>query len=136
MGFEAPRKVYKLEFATEELAGLEVKVESLSIRDYVRMTELVSNVDSDKPEQEAIDDLLAGFLSCFVSWNLEQDGNPMPATIESMYSLKLDFILQIIMAWLGAIAGVSRPLPGGSPDGKQSEEEKLGLTNISQSQQS
>jgi hypothetical protein len=65
--------------------------------------------------------MLELFAEKLVSWNAEdEEGIPVPATMDGIRSQDLDLSLKIIDAWTDAIAGVSVPLPETSSAGQPS----------------
>jgi len=137
MGFKPPKKIYKLQFETEELDGLEVRARSMSIGQYGKLLKLFITFDSDSTDGAVVDKLFGEFSKCLVSWNVEdEDGSPVPTTLEGLKTQDMNFIMQIFMAWMKAISGVPAPLLGGSKNGATSQEQSLGLGAISQSRRS
>src|SRR5258706_50838 len=68
------------------------------------------------PELEAamdkVDGLFTRFAKSLRAWNLDDDdGEPVPETLDGVRSQDLDFILEITMAWMDAIASVDPTLP-------------------------
>lgn len=122
-GYVRQRRVYRLRFADEDLAGLVVSARSAPVRQFIGLARLAEMQDgSAKPEDmEKVDELLRGFADCLIDWNLQdEDGMPVPATLDGIYSQDVDFVLQIVFAWIEAIAGVSVPLGQPSSDGGRS----------------
>lgn len=127
-GYVRQRKVYRLRFEDEDMAGLVVQARSAPVGQFLGLTKLAElERGKVRPEDmEKVDGLFRGFAACLVDWNLEsEDGTPVPATLEGLYTQDIDFILQIIFAWIEAIAGVSGPLAAASSDGERSLEASL-----------
>ncbi|MGR6923083.1 hypothetical protein ACU635_53265 [[Actinomadura] parvosata] len=125
MGYKRPTKVYKLVFAEDDdMAGLEVRARSMStgaLLDMAPLLDLKLSASPTAEEMESIAELLEKFAQVLVSWNLEdEDGQPVPATLEGLLDQDIDFVIRIIMAWADAISGVPAPLPQTSPDGEPS----------------
>lgn len=125
MGYVRERRTYRLVFADEEYAGLEVVARSASVAAYRRIAELASKPFSMPPTTEdliEIDNLYAAFAEQLVSWNLEEldDGVtvPVPATLDGLQSQELPFAMAIILAWMEAVVGVSPPLDSRSSSGE------------------
>lgn len=135
MGFEAKKKTFKLVFADPEMAGLEVRAKSPAMDVFVGLTKL-ADLDTgtvsikDMPQ---IESLFEHFADCLISWNLEEDGVPVPTTKEGLYSQDLDFILEIIKAWVDAVASVPSPLGKPSGDGTQSPAVSIPMEPLSPS---
>lgn len=148
MGYQKKTKVYVLKFQDEELEGLVVKAKSVSIGS------LLGLIDASKlgrgslnPEDlSKLDGLFDTFASALLEWNLEnEDGEPVtfdPIKVDGVREtpreakarvLKeqdLDFALDLIMAWLDAIVGVTGPLGQQSSGGNQSPEEPINMETL------
>jgi hypothetical protein len=130
MGFKAKRKIYKLKFADEDLAGLEVMARSVSLGQMLDLSssEGVGKVDRDDAEQtNGMFDL---FVSALVSWNLEEedeDGNavPVPPTLSGLRAQDTEFAMSLVNAWAEAISSVSAPLAKPSNSGETPPEASL-----------
>lgn len=121
MGYKRKLKLYNLKF--EDHPGLEVTMKGLSIDGFMSLARQAAGMQGrdlaamEGPELEKamdqIDGLFTRFAKSLKTWNLEDDddGYPVPATLEGVRSQDLGFILEIIMAWMDAIASVDTPLP-------------------------
>jgi hypothetical protein len=141
MGFVRQSKTYRLTFEDPEFEGLEVRARSVPVGTLVELIGLASVVERGTgsltaDETKAVGQLFAGFGKALVSWNLEEpilddDGEPtgevrpVPATVEGLYSQDLEFVMQIISAWMEAVGGVAAPLGQRSADGAPSLEASL-----------
>jgi hypothetical protein len=124
VGYRVKRKVYKLVFADEEMAGLEVVARSMTTGQLIEL----NGKDSGHGAQSD------AFASALVSWNLEdEDGAPVPATLEGIRSLEVDFTLKIMNAWLDAVNGVSAPLDPSSSGGLPSVVGSIPMETLSAS---
>lgn len=131
MGFERKRKIFKLVFTgDEDLEGLEVYTRSLSVGQMLQLVKLADKagmvdgdpetVDTDKLSPEnvaAVEAMLGYFAKALKSWNLEDNGKPVPATLKGVQDQDLDFILRLIGEWMSAIGGVSPSLGKASSSG-------------------
>lgn len=138
-GYVRQRKVYRLRFADEDMAGLVVQARSAPVGQFLGLAKLAELKGGDFKSEDAakIDELFRGFAACLVDWNLEdEDGTPVPATLEGIYTQETDFVLQIIFAWIEAIAGVSVPLGPRSSDGGRSLEGSMPMETLSPNHQS
>ena len=110
----------------------------------------------------AADSLFATFARALRSWNLDdEDGRPVPAVygictesgkpklagnrckahaeqesdceFEGVIGQDLDFVLEITLAWMDAIASVDTPLPSPASSPGTSQESSLQLASSSQS---
>lgn len=118
MGFQRKRKVYKLDFSGTEYDGLEVKVGGLTTGEYLELITLSApGVDGGEDETSGMLKLLARHLK---SWNLEEDGEPVPATFEGLKANELPMNMAIVEAWTMALSSVpegteKKSVNGGSP---------------------
>lgn len=131
MGFTPPRKVYLLDFADTELDGLEVRAKSAPLS---MMLQLGASADSfnnvpdvaDVAEMDAARQLalVSGsmgqiravvdmYAQVLVGWNLtDDDGAPVPATVDGLLTLDPPHLMMIIRAWQQAVSAVP---PASSP---------------------
>ena len=139
MGYKRPTKVLKLNFEDPEMKGLVVRVKSVKLGKLLGLVKLVS-LDTEKltPEDLAlIDDVFQTFADSLVSWNVEDDDDqPVPPTLDGVYSQDLDFIMEIVAAWVDGLTGVSDPLAGRSRGGGTSQEASLPMEVLSPSRAS
>lgn len=108
-GYKRNPKIYKLVFdETTDYPGLEVQARTLSLGQLLD----ARTRDDDEDETKAMVDLFAERL---VSWNLlDEDEQPVPATIEGIRDQDDDLILAVINRWQAAMRGVPAPLESGS----------------------
>jgi len=112
VGFRVEPTHYKLNFADEDLAGLEVTARSLPIRDFLAIQRIAGEADTNPESAEQVLRKLAGVL---VSWNLEDEtGEAIPPTFEGLESQELPLVLRIFRAWMAAVADVPNRSPGNS----------------------
>lgn len=143
MGYKPKRTLYKLTFEDPDLAGLEVTARSISVDGLLGMIDMyeqAQGVDAQKftPEDvKLLTDLFARFVKVLASWNIEDDDDqPVPMTVEGLQSLELDFVMQLIEAWISGMVQAPPPLPGSSSSGATSPEASLALASQSQSLES
>ena len=118
MGYRRQRKVYKLVFADPDMDGLVVRVRSVSVGTFFALAKA--------DQQDAIEGLLDVFADALVDWNLEDDeGEPVPASLDGVRSQDVDFLMPIMRAWVDAIRQVPGPLGNGSSGGGRSLEASL-----------
>jgi hypothetical protein len=122
VGFQRQGRIYRLVWPEgHENHGLEVRVRALSIDDLSRiggMAELDLSRDNGPEALGALDDMLALFASKLVGWNIDDDqGEPVPATLAGVKAQDLDFVLELVDAWMTAAAGVAPPLSESSTGG-------------------
>lgn len=113
MGFQRKRKVYKLDFAGTEYDGLEVKVGGLTTGEWLELVGL-SGSDEDDGGKET-ERMLRFFADHLKSWNLEEDGEPVPTTFEGIVANDLSMNMTIINAWTSALQSVSEETEKKSP---------------------
>lgn len=136
MGYKR-KKIFLLRFADGDLEGLEVRVRSISIERFLELAPLLDMTMSGglTPEDiTGIRETLAAFADVLVSWNLEEeDGTPVPCTVEGLMDQDLRFVLGLMTAWAEEIAGVAAPLERPSPSGEPSPEASLPMEPLSPS---
>ena len=119
MGFKHQPKVFKLTFDDPDLAGLEVKVRSLSIAE-------VEDEDRKVFEQ---------FADALISWNLEdENGAILPPTLESVQNYPdYEFMSLLATTWVSAVTGVKEELGKDSDSGQQVPEGSIPMETLSPS---
>lgn len=138
MGFEVTRTVFVLQFEDPKWEGLEVKTRKPSMGKQFDMmkyrqlaqinTESLSGADTEKLRE--LFEFFAGFLD---SWNLTDNGVPVPCTAESLLDQEDDFILAVLNAWMGAVSKVPDPLEPRSNGGGQLEVASIPTETLSAS---
>lgn len=112
------RKQYKLIFKDDDLDGVEITVRSLSSGQLIELQDAQSSGLHEK--------LTSMFADKLVGWNVEdEDGTPVPGTLEGIRSMDLDFNNKVINAWTDAVVGVKAPLSPTSSDGQLSVEASI-----------
>lgn len=129
MGYKRNPKVYNLRFQDGDYTGLEVQVRSLSMGQLIAIR---TGKDEDgKDATEGVVELLAERI---VGWNLEdEDGTPVPPTLEAIKAEDHDLIEAIIEQWTTVVAGVKDPLPESSPSGEPSPVVSIPMEPLSES---
>lgn len=141
-GYIPPDTIYKLVF--EDHPGLVVRAASvpfgvvLELMDMAdQVTETTSIVDRERPADVAkagttIIKLFDQFVMALQDWNLrDRRGEPVPATLEGLHTQHLGFVLEIILAWLAAMAQVPDPLARRYSAGRQSAEPSIPMETLS-----
>ena len=132
MGYKVKKKLYKLIFADEDIASLEVVMTSAPMGDLLRLQQIDPKGAAKSPAE--FRELLEIFAGALLSWNLEDDDDqPVPITVDAFLAQDIDFIKDIIHAWTEAIAGVSVPLEGSSTSGGKSLEASIPMDAASPS---
>lgn len=121
MGFKVTRKVINLVFDDPGKEGLEIKAQSATIGEIITFVHLTDMVDEEARKQaNALTDLMDLFATRLISWNLEEeDGRPIAATRDGLYSLETDMATSIVLSWLEGVVGVSDPLSRPSKPGER-----------------
>jgi hypothetical protein len=137
MGFQRGRKLYALKWPEgHDNHGLEVNMRGLSVDQLVRVLRLTTQKNEDNLAA-IFSELFELFASKLDSWNIEDEGEPIPATKESVDMLAEDdpyWLFGIVLAWATAIGSVDIPLPEGLSSGETSQElSTLGLESQSKS---
>jgi hypothetical protein len=122
VGYRKARTLYKLSF--EDHIGLEVSAGSVPTQVFLGI--ISAKEASDTPV------MFEAFAKALHSWNLEdEDGTPVPPTLEGLYAQDFSFVLEIIGAWIEAVGGVSTPLATPSSAGAPPPELQLPMEPLS-----
>lgn len=132
-------KPRQLEFDDPEMAAnLEVIARPMPIGLLVDITSLMDGTGkiTGKELIGKLDPLLREFSSRLVSWTLEDEDaegvrRPVPATYDGLKSQDMDFGMELLMAWMNTVAGVSAPLDRSSSAGPPSLEASLPMVALS-----
>lgn len=126
-GYKREPKHYRLKFEDPDMAGLEVVAKSIKLRDFLDISMAAAKVAANPTGATDDADLMyRQFADALVSWNLlGDDDQPVPATYEGMQGLELDFVLEVIHAWMEAIASVNPTWRGPSSSGGTFPEESI-----------
>jgi hypothetical protein len=131
-GYRPERRVYRLRFEDPGMSGLVVRARSAPVGQFMGLVQLADQAKASVEDVKRIDELFRGFADCLLEWNLEDDdGQPVPPTIEGLYGQDMDFALTIIFAWIEGIVGVTGPLGNSSSDGGRSEELSIPMEPLS-----
>ena len=107
MGFEEPKRTFRLVFEDEDFAGAEVICRRrVSMRVYFEIAKVEESRDA-----AAVETALRLFGDEILdNWNVEVDGKPRPANGDGMLDLSPEFGLLILSAWLRAVTELPTPL--------------------------
>lgn len=139
MGYEAPKKLYRLLFADEEMAGLEVKAVAPAMGEFLdiaQLAELANKAELTPADIHKVMPVFDLFIGCVRTWNLERDGVPVPVTVAGLLGEEMPFIMQMVDGWMRAVATVPTPLAKPSGDGATSPEASIPMEPLSQSRAS
>lgn len=100
MGHKIRRKVFTLRFdGHEDLDGATVRVRSVSLG---RLMAVAGQAEAARGGVKLAEvmDLLELFAERLESWDLEEeDGTPIPTTLDGLLSLEPDTALDIVLSW-------------------------------------
>lgn len=131
MGYQRKRKTYSLTFEGTDYDGLTVRIRGASVEQYARALRL-QNVAEEN--EDSIRELLGLFAEALIDWNLEDEqGAPVPTTLQAVLDEDLEMVLAMVSGWLGAIGGVPAPLEQSSPGGGPSPEVSIPMAPLSAS---
>lgn len=120
---------YLLKFDDEDYEGLEVEMRSINVKTALQLQSQLKNVEEGN--EEALKGGMKIFADHLVRWNLEDDrDNPIPATLESVYDLDLQFVVDLLASWMEVAAGVSNDLGKASTSGETSAEESIPMETL------
>jgi hypothetical protein len=123
-GYKRARRTYIMEFTDPEYEGLEITVRSIPIRNLQHLMSLDPESTDLKVRSESIDQMTRAFAEALVSWNMtDENGEPLPTTLEYIESEDVDFIMSCIAQWMNAISRVddSSPLDESSEPGQTAQ---------------
>ncbi len=113
--------------------GCEVTLRRLKTGEWLDITGLGGG-DADKPTVRHVGDQLLTMADKLISWNLEdEDGTPVPTTVEAVLEQDQALMLAILGQWIDGIAGVSAPLEPSSTDGDPSQVASIPTETLSSS---
>lgn len=123
MGYKRKIKTFTLVFDGTEYEGLEIEAKSLPMGDFLDVSK---RFQSDKQNEGDVEAILDTFASSVISWNLEDESDePVPATLDGLKTLDLEFVFAVIAAWLQGISGTTAELGKDSPSGGSSLEASM-----------
>lgn len=131
MGHRAKRKIYHLKFADPDMHDLAVAAHGATTGQVLQIAQFNTDKDIDPAET------FGWFIAALISWNLEdEDGQPMPHTVDALLALDPEYTRAIIGGWVDAVTGVSAPLGAPSNDGGLSVEASIPMDTASPSRAS
>lgn len=137
--FKRERKLYRLQFETEDMDGFECIASGMSLERFIAFNALQEQVQSQEArESQAGEQLYTMFARQLVSWNLDDDDDqPVPCDYDGLKAQDVEFVNMLVQAWAKAIAGVPDDLGKDSDSGETSREESsLRLASLSDSRAS
>jgi hypothetical protein len=124
MGYRREPRIINLRFEDTEYDGLVVRARSVSTGEFFAFQDLAEHADR---RSDSARDLIALFATVVIDWNLEDPvtGEPMPVSDQVLLDQDLDFVMDLVITWMDAVAGVTRPLGRASTGGRSSPEASL-----------
>lgn len=136
MGFTPKKTVYRLDFEGTDLDGLEVRMRGGKLGQVFDFAGLVG-IDESNATAADVQLMMSQYQELadhIIEWNCEdEDGNPVPATLEGLKTLELRYVNMISQAWQKAEVDVPGPLPSGSPSGRLPDLLEIPMTMIPES---
>ena len=121
MGFKRKTTHYQLAWPDgHDLAGLEVTMRGLTVDallQVVGMSKALEAAADVAAKAEVASGVFTTLARNLVAWNLEDDAGPVPATAEGVTSQDLDFVTDLLLAWVEAVSSVPPTSPPLSPNG-------------------
>lgn len=139
MGFRLAPRTFNLVFTDPALNGLQVRVRSITVDEFMEMTGLSEDVviggGVTLSEKAPLNMTLLGKVAARIdSWNLEDaERAALPVSVENLRAQDLTLARAVARAYLEAVSGVSVPLDGQSASGGTSAAELSDLASASQS---
>jgi len=139
-GYVPKRRVFRLRFEDEEYDGLVVKVRSTNVQrllEFMRFLAGLSDDDLTADDVERLAGLFESFAEVLQEWNVQDEaGEPVPATLEGVYTQDADFVMDIMRVWFQAVTQPPAPLPATSSAGGPSAVPPLPMEPLSPSRAS
>lgn len=137
-GYTPKRRIFRLRFEDEEHDGLVVKVRSTSVGRLLEfMGFLAMDTDELTPaDVEKITGLFEAFAEVLVEWNVEDDGRPVPPTLDGVKTQDAPFVMAIMRVWFQAVTTAPAPLAPPSSAGAPSAAPPLPMEPLSPSRAS
>lgn len=145
MGFRLEPTIYNLNFQGTPLDGLHVRMGCCTLGEYNEI--LYAAVMEGEPDKDGNvritadmlrknDRIIEIFLNHLISWDLEDmAGRPVPTTRDGINSEERTLTADLISSWQIAMVTVPNRSKPELNSGVTSEEQSLGLGNISESPQ-
>lgn len=131
MGFKRSTQIYKLVFEDGSLEGLEIRVRSATLGQFLELTKLAdlttkSKTDLTQEDIEKMSNLFSVLAGCIESWNYEEeDGTPVVPSQAALANLSLKEVMEVVGAWMKATTEVSVPLGQRSNPGNTELEDSM-----------
>lgn len=126
------RKLKIFDMAFEEFPDLEIKARSVPVGKLLEILKLADSIKAGQAGQETVNELFGWFADRIVSWTyLDEDGSPLPPTLETLLSDDFDFVIKLVMGWVNALTSAlvpTTPDPGGTSS-RDPVEESIPMTS-------
>jgi len=99
MAYEIGSRVVRVRLRNTEFDGADARAESTSVEEYFAIR--------GKGDQVLID----AFGEHLLDWTLTLNGEPLPATVESLQMVDSSLALSLAIGWLEGITKVSKDIP-------------------------
>lgn len=134
MGYKHQAKVFKFKFddSEPEYAGLEIKLKSLPMKDFLK----ISRMEGTDHSEEELEEVINLLVNSIVSWNVEEESNdaPVPVSRDALLEIfDLSFILFLITNWMEKMSDVDANLKKASPSTGTSQVVQLPMAPLSES---
>jgi hypothetical protein len=117
------RKLYKFRFEDPDLEGLEVVTRPVSLGKVLELGEEFEALQNGGANSEAVAKMADLFVSCMVSWTVEEeDGSPapLPASGADLLAEDASLAMALMTEWSQRFVKVAPPLPESSSGGPAS----------------
>lgn len=131
MAFKRVGSNIKIQFGEDhELHGLEIESRRVKMRELTDITSLAGAPSATMTDQIGrASKLCEKFAEVLLAWNLEDEEGAVPCTYEGLMEQDIQFVLQVVKAWIDAVSGVPAPLQRPSGDGEPSPVASLPMDN-------
>lgn len=108
-------RIIDLSFTEGPNEGLNVRIKSIK---FGKVRRMIALMDDDEKDVEVMDEISTLLADSLVSWDLqEEDGSPVPTTLEAIDDLEFAEVIDLVNKWLDHMTGPSDELGKGSPSG-------------------
>lgn len=136
-GFEVPSTGQILDFTGTKYDGLEVTVDEVPIGVLVKIMQDLNHLGRKDVSVEDVtgvfERLTDSFGSFLEDWNATRKGVPVPPTPEGLRMFGVNFVTDIVHAWISGNTEADEDLGKDSPSGEISPEEQAAMAALSQS---
>lgn len=133
MGYKHQAKIYKFKFddSDPDYEGLEVRLKSLPMKDFLK----ISKMQGTDHSEEELDEVISLLVKSIVSWNVEDaNDEPLPVSEENLLEVfDLTFVLFLITRWMEQMSDVEPNLKRASPSTAHSQVAQLPMVPLSES---